>query len=152
MKRLLVAYDGSPCSAVMLDDLGHAGLPAELDVIVVSVADVWLPSDPEKLEPAFPDPVPKAVREARASDLRGEMQPHVSRARVRISQGPVPEMELVGEGFRRLSGLRNNHGSRGAQIRPDCLGLSRAFGNRSIFSWQCRAKGRGRIAPLRAPC
>src|ERR1051326_4605918 len=66
MKRLLVAYDGSPCSAVMLDDLGHAGLPAELDVIVVSVADVWLPSDPEKLEPAFPDPVPKAVREARA--------------------------------------------------------------------------------------
>jgi len=66
MKKLLIAYDGSPCSDAMLDDLVHAGLPAETDAVVVSVADVWLPPDPEKLEPAFPDPVPGAVRKARA--------------------------------------------------------------------------------------
>jgi len=70
MKKLLVAYDGSPCSALMLEDLCHAGLPAELDVTVVTVADVWLPPDPEELEPAFPDPVPKAVREARARAIQ----------------------------------------------------------------------------------
>jgi len=66
MKKLLVAYDGSPCAAAMLDDLSHAGLPAELDVTVVTVADVWLPLDPEVAEPVFPDPISKAVRKARA--------------------------------------------------------------------------------------
>ena len=63
---MLIAYDGSPGSDAMLDDLSHAGLSAELNVTVVSVADVWLPPDPERLEPAFPDPVPQAVRKARA--------------------------------------------------------------------------------------
>jgi nucleotide-binding universal stress UspA family protein len=65
MKKLLVAYDGSPCSDEMLADLSHAGLPAELDVTVVTVAEVWLPPDPELSEPAFPDSISKAVRKAR---------------------------------------------------------------------------------------
>ena len=65
MKKLLVAYDGSPCADAMLDDLVRAGLPDELDVTVVSVADVWLPADPELAEPAFPDAISKAVRKAR---------------------------------------------------------------------------------------
>jgi nucleotide-binding universal stress UspA family protein len=66
MKKLLVAYDGSPCSDAVLADLSRAGLPAELDVTVVTVADVWLPPDPEAAEPAFPDPISKAARKARA--------------------------------------------------------------------------------------
>jgi nucleotide-binding universal stress UspA family protein len=66
MKKLLIAYDGSPCSDAMLDELSHAGLRGELDATVLSVADVWLPADPELQEPAFPDPVSKAVRQARA--------------------------------------------------------------------------------------
>lgn len=66
MKKLLIAIDGSPCSDAMLGDLIHAGLPGELDATVVSVADVWLPPNPELKEPAFPDPVSKAVRKARA--------------------------------------------------------------------------------------
>jgi len=65
MKNLLIGYDGSACSDAMLEELSSAGLPAELDVKVVSVADVWLPPDPEKLEPAFPDPAPQLVRKAR---------------------------------------------------------------------------------------
>jgi nucleotide-binding universal stress UspA family protein len=65
MKKLLVAYDGSPYSDTMLDDLVHAALPDQLDVTVVSVADVWLPADPELAEPAFPDPISKAARKAR---------------------------------------------------------------------------------------
>jgi nucleotide-binding universal stress UspA family protein len=50
----------------MLNGLSDAGLPAELEVKVISVADVWLPPDPEKLEPAFPDPISQTVRKARA--------------------------------------------------------------------------------------
>lgn len=41
--RLLIAYDGSGCSEAALDDLCRAGLPAEAEALVVSVAEVWLP-------------------------------------------------------------------------------------------------------------
>jgi nucleotide-binding universal stress UspA family protein len=34
---------------------------------VVTIADVWLPPDPELSEPAFPDPISKAVRKAYAT-------------------------------------------------------------------------------------
>ena len=74
MKKLLIAYDGSPCSDAMLGDLTHAGLPSDLDVTILSVADVWLPPKPELKEPAFPDPVSKAARKARAravADVEG---------------------------------------------------------------------------------
>lgn len=41
--RLLVAYDGSPCADAMIDDLRNAGIPAGAQVLVVSVAERWLP-------------------------------------------------------------------------------------------------------------
>jgi len=41
--RLLVAYDGSPCADDMIEDLQHAGIPAGAHVLVVSVAERWLP-------------------------------------------------------------------------------------------------------------
>lgn len=44
--KLLIAYDGSECSESALDDLSHAGLPAEGDAIVITVAEVWLPPPP----------------------------------------------------------------------------------------------------------
>ncbi|MCI0747637.1 MAG: universal stress protein, partial [Verrucomicrobia subdivision 3 bacterium] len=67
MKRLLIGYDGSDCASAALDDLRSAGLPAELHVKVLTVADVWLPPDSHKLEPVYPDVEAKAVRRARAS-------------------------------------------------------------------------------------
>ncbi len=69
MKRILIAYDGSPCSDEMLEDLLHAGLPAELDVTVVCVADVWLPPDPDLAESPLPDQITKSVRKGRAMAL-----------------------------------------------------------------------------------
>lgn len=44
--RVLVAYDGSPCADAALDDLTHAGLPKKGEVLVMSVAEVWLPPPP----------------------------------------------------------------------------------------------------------
>ena len=42
--KILVAYDGSECAANALQDLRRAGLGAEADVLVMSLADVFLPS------------------------------------------------------------------------------------------------------------
>jgi nucleotide-binding universal stress UspA family protein len=44
--RLLIAYDGSDCSDSALDDLTHAGLPAQGEALVLSVAEVWMPPPP----------------------------------------------------------------------------------------------------------
>lgn len=41
--KLLAAYDGCSCADDMLDELGRAGLPAEVEVLVVSVGERWLP-------------------------------------------------------------------------------------------------------------
>lgn len=40
--KILIGYDGSESGERMLWDLKHAGLPAEADVIVMSVAEHWL--------------------------------------------------------------------------------------------------------------
>ena len=68
MKRLLVGFDGSDYGASALQDLAHAGLPPELEAIVLSVADVWLPTNPAGYEPPLSEPVP--VRAARTQALQ----------------------------------------------------------------------------------
>ena len=40
--RILIAYDDSACADATLVDLQRAGLPRNAEVIVLSVADVWL--------------------------------------------------------------------------------------------------------------
>ena len=40
--KILIAYDGSSCADAALMDLQRAGLPGEVEAIVMSVADVWL--------------------------------------------------------------------------------------------------------------
>jgi len=69
MKRILIAYDGSPCAESVLDDLLKAGLPEEMEAGIISVADVWLPSNPEVALPSLPESLPEAVRKARAQAL-----------------------------------------------------------------------------------
>lgn len=43
MMKILIAYDGSPCSDAALDDLQNAGLPPEVEATVISIAEAWLP-------------------------------------------------------------------------------------------------------------
>jgi nucleotide-binding universal stress UspA family protein len=40
--KILIAYDGSSCADAALMDLQRAGLPVEVEALVISVADVWL--------------------------------------------------------------------------------------------------------------
>lgn len=42
MMKILIAYDGSGYSHASLSDLQQAGLPTEADVMILSVAEVWL--------------------------------------------------------------------------------------------------------------
>ncbi len=53
--KILIAHDGSDCANDAIDDLRLAGLPEEAEVVVMSVADVWLPppSSYEIVEAAF---------------------------------------------------------------------------------------------------
>jgi len=41
--KLLIAYDGSSSADTTLDDLLRAGLPAQTEAIVISVADIFMP-------------------------------------------------------------------------------------------------------------
>jgi nucleotide-binding universal stress UspA family protein len=69
-KKVLIGYDGSACADAALEDLARAGLAAELDALVISVADVWLPPDPNKFEPVFPERLPRAAQQARAQAVQ----------------------------------------------------------------------------------
>jgi nucleotide-binding universal stress UspA family protein len=60
--KILIAYDGSPCADIALDDLRRAGLPSAVDALILTVADVFLP--PSSAEPTFPTQVPEAVQQA----------------------------------------------------------------------------------------
>jgi nucleotide-binding universal stress UspA family protein len=61
--KLLIAYDGSEWADAALEDLRNAGLPKTADVVVMSMADVFLPP-PISEEERFPTHVPVAVRRA----------------------------------------------------------------------------------------
>jgi nucleotide-binding universal stress UspA family protein len=82
LSKILIGYDGSACSDAALGDLRRAGLPAALDAVVVTVADVLLPPPDDALpdEPAVRipeverhvhDKAERAVREARELAERG---------------------------------------------------------------------------------
>lgn len=44
--RILIAYDGSACAEAALDDLQRAGLPQDVEALVMSVTELWLPPPP----------------------------------------------------------------------------------------------------------
>lgn len=64
MKRVLIGYDGSPCAEATIDDLPNAGLPKESEVLILSVADVWLPKDGSQ-RPDVPPTLSDVGRKAR---------------------------------------------------------------------------------------
>lgn len=63
--KILVAYDGSECADAALEDLKRAGLNAEAEVLVMSLADVFVPAPvDEEVDNTFPMYVPDGVRRA----------------------------------------------------------------------------------------
>jgi nucleotide-binding universal stress UspA family protein len=63
--RILVAYDGSDFADAALEDLKRAGFADEAEVLVMSVADVFVPNPVnDGRDKGFPTYVPQAVRRA----------------------------------------------------------------------------------------
>ena len=63
--KILVAYDGSECADAALEDLKRGGLNAEAEVLVMSLADVFVPPPVgEEVDNTFPIYVPEGVRRA----------------------------------------------------------------------------------------
>ena len=63
--KILVAYDGSECADAALEDLKRAGLGVEAEVLVMSLADVFVPQPiDEEVDNTFPLHVPDGVRRA----------------------------------------------------------------------------------------
>ena len=51
--KALIAYDGSACADAALDDLKRAGLPGEVEAMVVTVAELWLPPPTATFKPVL---------------------------------------------------------------------------------------------------
>ena len=49
--KALIAYDGSTCAEAALDDLNRAGLPGEVEAVVVTVAELRSPRPPAMFRP-----------------------------------------------------------------------------------------------------
>lgn len=74
MERILIAYDGLSPFDDVLEDLRWAGLPDQAEAMVVSVADVVMPSLPPgsmgNFEAAYPERLPAVAVMARERALR----------------------------------------------------------------------------------
>ena len=83
--KILVAYDGSDGSDAALKDLARAGLPDNVEVLVMSLADVFLPPDNPSDETSTPY-VPETVKLAhqRAQQKLEEAQDMAQRASEQI--------------------------------------------------------------------
>ena len=62
--RILIGHDGSESSGAALKGLLNAGLPLSANVLVVCVADVFLPPPIREADDIFPFQVPAGVRRA----------------------------------------------------------------------------------------
>lgn len=72
--KILIAYDGASCADAALADLPRAGLPSKAEVLVFSVAGMWLlpesPSHEQFVDSAFAEQIAIARKKARAETLR----------------------------------------------------------------------------------
>lgn len=69
MKKILIAYDGSTCAEAAIADLSQAGLPQDLHVTLLTVADVWLPASTTPAALAAEAGLPPSLRAARERAL-----------------------------------------------------------------------------------
>jgi nucleotide-binding universal stress UspA family protein len=65
--KILIAYDGSECADAALIDLQRAGLPDEVEALILSAVDVFIPPKPDvkDLDEPFVNYVPHGVKIAR---------------------------------------------------------------------------------------
>ncbi len=84
--KLLIGYDGSECANAALDDLKRAGLPEFAEVVILCVADVFLPPSSDAMEEAHPTWLTAGINQARAQLTGAVQEAHgtAERARSRV--------------------------------------------------------------------
>jgi nucleotide-binding universal stress UspA family protein len=92
--KILIAYDGSEYADDAIESLRSAGLPQKAEVLVMSVADVFLPPK-IKEEEMFPPHEPEVVRRAheRAEQKLSEAEEVATRAGDKI-KGNFPDWQV----------------------------------------------------------
>lgn len=63
--RLLIGYDGSAFADVIFNDLHRAGLPAQVEAVVLCVADAWLPPGIHASDARVSQDVARLIEQAR---------------------------------------------------------------------------------------
>ena len=81
--KLLIGYDGSECANAALDDLGRAGLPEVAEVVILCVADVFLPPSSGAMEEAHPTWLTAGINQARAQVTEAVQEAHATAERAR---------------------------------------------------------------------
>lgn len=101
MKKILVAYDGTPGAELAIKDLVRSGLPDHAEAKVVTFADVWLPPEPPADDLGVPSTYSAAhekaadlLREARKTAIIGarhvhEIFPHWTVSNVAHADSPA---------------------------------------------------------------
>ncbi|HEU4796059.1 MAG TPA: universal stress protein [Pyrinomonadaceae bacterium] len=82
ISKLLIAYDGSTCSDAALEDMKRAGLPEELEAVILTAAPVFLPEE-EMTE----DEIVSAGAMAMVSQLQQESLDALNQAHAIAEQG-----------------------------------------------------------------
>ena len=85
--NILIAYDGSTAADIAIDSLSRAGLPTEdVEALVVSVAEVWLPPPAREFDDTFPLQIPPGLKRARehASAIMAEAKERAERGKKRV--------------------------------------------------------------------
>ena len=100
--KLLIGYDGSPCSDAALNDLRRAGLPQRVDAVVVTVADVFPPPEDELPEDELVSPsaallVARSQAEARKTVQQALTVAERGASRVK-ADFPTWEVKATGNG------------------------------------------------------
>jgi nucleotide-binding universal stress UspA family protein len=114
--KILVAYDGSESADIAIDGLQRAGLPNEdVEALVVSVGEVWLPPPDDVAEDPPPANFPPGLKEARqrAAQVMEEAervaQRGCKRVQQRFSDWQVrPEVRNGSPGFELLNCARES--------------------------------------------
>ena len=87
--KILIAYDGSESADIAIDGLRRAGLPNEdVEALVVSVGEVWLPPPADVAEDPAPSTFPPGLKEARqrAAQIMDEAEQLAQRGSKRVQQ------------------------------------------------------------------
>jgi nucleotide-binding universal stress UspA family protein len=102
--RILIGYDGSRSADAALDDLGRAGLPREVEALVVSVGELTPPPSSVRDEAAEPPPTSRrlsvilAQADGRAAEKLKEVKEFAAKAADRV-QSFFPDWKIQSVGL-----------------------------------------------------